>query len=166
MACSCSIAITKVGERNAAASNVTQFVEDGLHLHFASLHNLCKRSGKNNFWQVLDESQKFYRLLQLLGEWHEHGATAYWTCLTELPPCFEARITQHPIIPCTMYLLICIGASMSCMGSQLSPPQHSVKDDADAWSSPSVVIVILLVVVVGVVVAVVVVVLVVVKPSS
>jgi hypothetical protein len=25
-------------------------------------------------WQVLDESQKFYRLLQLLGEWHEHGA--------------------------------------------------------------------------------------------
>eukprot|EP00434_Breviolum_minutum_P042868 symbB.v1.2.038176.t1/scaffold5860.1/size23024/1 len=39
-----------VGERNAAASNVTQFVE------------------------VLDESQKFYRLLQLLGEWHEHGA--------------------------------------------------------------------------------------------
>ena len=24
--------------------------------------------------QVLDESQKFYRLLQLLGEWHEHGA--------------------------------------------------------------------------------------------
>ncbi|CAJ1455119.1 unnamed protein product, partial [Effrenium voratum] len=23
---------------------------------------------------VLDESQKFYRLLQLLGEWHEHGA--------------------------------------------------------------------------------------------
>ena len=23
--------------------------------------------------QVLDESQKFYRLLQLLGEWHEHG---------------------------------------------------------------------------------------------
>mmetsp|Transcript_46116 Transcript_46116/g.107888 ORF Transcript_46116/g.107888 Transcript_46116/m.107888 type:complete len:1058 (+) Transcript_46116:122-3295(+) len=39
-----------VGERNTAASNVTQFVE------------------------VLDESQKFYRLLQLLGEWHEHGA--------------------------------------------------------------------------------------------
>ncbi|CAJ1358472.1 unnamed protein product [Effrenium voratum] len=39
-----------VGERNAAAANVTQFVE------------------------VLDESQKFYRLLQLLGEWHEHGA--------------------------------------------------------------------------------------------
>ncbi|CAE7453529.1 unnamed protein product [Symbiodinium pilosum] len=39
-----------VGEKNTAASNVTQFVE------------------------VLDESQKFYRLLQLLGEWHEHGA--------------------------------------------------------------------------------------------
>ncbi|CAK9109280.1 DEAD-box ATP-dependent RNA helicase 42 [Durusdinium trenchii] len=39
-----------VGERNAVATNVTQFVE------------------------VLDESQKFYRLLQLLGEWHEHGA--------------------------------------------------------------------------------------------
>lgn len=39
-----------VGERNAAATNVTQFVE------------------------VLDESQKFYRLLQLLGEWHEHGS--------------------------------------------------------------------------------------------
>mmetsp|Transcript_68154 Transcript_68154/g.120297 ORF Transcript_68154/g.120297 Transcript_68154/m.120297 type:complete len:962 (+) Transcript_68154:104-2989(+) len=39
-----------VGERNTAATNVTQFVE------------------------VLDESQKFYRLLQLLGEWQEHGA--------------------------------------------------------------------------------------------
>eukprot|EP00930_Biecheleria_cincta_P055169 TRINITY_DN4151_c0_g1_i1.p1 TRINITY_DN4151_c0_g1~~TRINITY_DN4151_c0_g1_i1.p1 ORF type:complete len:1282 (+),score=365.70 TRINITY_DN4151_c0_g1_i1:151-3996(+) len=39
-----------VGERNTAATNVVQFVE------------------------VLDESQKFYRLLQLLGEWHEHGA--------------------------------------------------------------------------------------------
>ena len=24
--------------------------------------------------EVLDETQKFYRLLQLLGEWHEHGA--------------------------------------------------------------------------------------------
>lgn len=68
--------------------------------------------------------------------------------LDRTTPCFEARIMQHPIIPCTMYLLTCIGASMSCMGSQLSPPQHSVKDDADAWSSPSVVIVILLVVVV------------------
>jgi len=39
-----------VGERNTAAVNVTQFVE------------------------VLEESQKFYRLLQILGEWHEHGA--------------------------------------------------------------------------------------------
>lgn len=39
-----------VGERNTAATNVTQFVE------------------------VLDETQKFYRLLQLLGEWHEHGS--------------------------------------------------------------------------------------------
>mmetsp|Transcript_83979 Transcript_83979/g.246261 ORF Transcript_83979/g.246261 Transcript_83979/m.246261 type:complete len:1529 (+) Transcript_83979:240-4826(+) len=39
-----------VGERNTAATNVTQFVE------------------------VLEESQKFYRLLQLLGEWHEHGS--------------------------------------------------------------------------------------------
>lgn len=39
-----------VGERNTAATNVTQFVE------------------------VLEEGQKFYRLLQLLGEWHEHGA--------------------------------------------------------------------------------------------
>merc|ERR1719502_927816 len=39
-----------VGERNTAATNVCQFVE------------------------VLDESQKFYRLLQLLGEWHEHGS--------------------------------------------------------------------------------------------
>jgi len=38
-----------VGERNTAANNVTQFVE------------------------VLEESSKFYRLLQLLGEWHEHG---------------------------------------------------------------------------------------------
>merc|ERR1719424_1334299 len=39
-----------VGERNTAATNVSQFVE------------------------VLEESQKFYRLLQLLGEWHEHGS--------------------------------------------------------------------------------------------
>mmetsp|Transcript_47995 Transcript_47995/g.109176 ORF Transcript_47995/g.109176 Transcript_47995/m.109176 type:complete len:1407 (+) Transcript_47995:230-4450(+) len=39
-----------VGERNTAATNVTQFVE------------------------VMEESQKFYRLLQLLGEWHEHGS--------------------------------------------------------------------------------------------
>lgn len=39
-----------VGERNTAAVNVTQFVE------------------------VLEESQKFYRLLQILGEWHEHGS--------------------------------------------------------------------------------------------
>jgi len=39
-----------VGERNTAATNVTQFVE------------------------VLDETQKFYRLLQLLGEWQEHGS--------------------------------------------------------------------------------------------
>jgi len=39
-----------VGERNTAATNVTQFIE------------------------VLEESQKFYRLLQLLGEWHDHGA--------------------------------------------------------------------------------------------
>lgn len=39
-----------VGERNTAASNVSQFVE------------------------VREESQKFYRLLQLLGEWHEHGS--------------------------------------------------------------------------------------------
>eukprot|EP00927_Polykrikos_kofoidii_P008085 TRINITY_DN13344_c0_g1_i1.p1 TRINITY_DN13344_c0_g1~~TRINITY_DN13344_c0_g1_i1.p1 ORF type:complete len:1557 (-),score=486.75 TRINITY_DN13344_c0_g1_i1:181-4851(-) len=39
-----------VGERNTAATNVKQFVE------------------------VLDESKKFYRLLQLLGEWHEHGS--------------------------------------------------------------------------------------------
>merc|ERR1719262_1728747 len=39
-----------VGERNTAAANVTQYVE------------------------VLEESQKFYRLLQLLGEWHDHGS--------------------------------------------------------------------------------------------
>merc|ERR1719284_1987656 len=39
-----------VGERNTAAANVTQFVE------------------------VLEEGQKFYRLLQLLGEWHEQGS--------------------------------------------------------------------------------------------
>merc|ERR1712013_383302 len=39
-----------VGERNTAASNITQFVE------------------------VLQETQKFYRLLQLLGEWQEHGS--------------------------------------------------------------------------------------------
>eukprot|EP00929_Paragymnodinium_shiwhaense_P047327 TRINITY_DN23_c2_g1_i1.p1 TRINITY_DN23_c2_g1~~TRINITY_DN23_c2_g1_i1.p1 ORF type:complete len:1441 (-),score=491.69 TRINITY_DN23_c2_g1_i1:25-4347(-) len=39
-----------VGERNTAATNVVQQIE------------------------VLDESQKFYRLLQLLGEWHEHGS--------------------------------------------------------------------------------------------
>merc|ERR1719424_125823 len=39
-----------VGERNTAAVNVTQYLE------------------------VLEESQKFYRLLQLLGEWHDHGS--------------------------------------------------------------------------------------------
>jgi ATP-dependent RNA helicase DDX46/PRP5 len=39
-----------VGERNAAATNVSQFVE------------------------VLEEAQKFYRLLQLVGVWNEHGS--------------------------------------------------------------------------------------------
>lgn len=39
-----------VGEANVAATNVTQFVE------------------------VLEENQKFYKLLQLLGEWHELGS--------------------------------------------------------------------------------------------
>ena len=40
------------------------------------------------FVQVLDESQKFYRLLQLLGEWHEHGADL---CGLGKPASWQAR---------------------------------------------------------------------------
>ena len=69
--------VAEVGERNAAASNVSQFVEDRSSGHCSigstSGNQSTSCHGKKDP-QVLDESQKFYRLLQLLGEWHEHGA--------------------------------------------------------------------------------------------